>query len=146
MGDSKVTVRKNPQNGQQYKYRTPAKKLNPFVKAQLMTALARNDISVEYQSGTGTDTYTVKDADNKTLFVCTNAWDYGYYAINLGGVNVAETDWFENDNHTNDDQQAIFDVIDAAYKKYKQQEFIKESEKSLTPQEAQALKVLNKQK
>ena len=142
MGQSeakKITV-----NGREVTDRTPAKKLNPFVKAKLLAILERKDIFITQDVRAGDNTYTVhnKDAKGPVFFVVLNAWDYGYYSISINNTIVAEMDWYENDGNTNKDQKDIFDVLEATHKKLQGQSYISEAEKQLTKQEMAALEYL----
>ena len=140
MNESKVE--KIMVNGTQVNNRIPAKKLNPFIKAQLLTTLKRDDIVIETKHSPGSDDYYVKDNSNKVLFSFDNGWDYGFYSITLGGTVVAAMDWFENDNYTNADQQSIFDVLKAIQTKAHEQSVIEKAKRTLTPEEIAALAIL----
>ena len=87
-------------NGREVIDRTPAKKLNPHVKAQLLTTLKRDDIVIETKRAPGSDTFYIKDiTTDKRLFSFDCAWDYGYYSITIGDTIFAEMDWLENDGN-----------------------------------------------
>ena len=132
IGKSRATSRVNG-NGEKYIYRTPAKKLKLSDKEKLTAILKRNDIDIEIQKRNGAEEYIVKDSTQKQLFSCLNSWGSGYFAVNMDGKLLAETDWFEADNNTNDDQQDIFDIIDNTYKKHKNMRIQKEQLKVVTP-------------
>ena len=141
MGESKA--QKRTINGRTVTDRTPAKKLNPFVKSKLLATLKRDDITIEKNQDWGSDTYIVKDSKATVLFSYHNVWDYGYYYITVGNIVIAETDWFENDGHTNAEQQSIFDIFNAITEKYRELQLIKDAAKVLTPDEIKALELLN---
>ena len=137
MGASKTT--KIQVNGRTVTNREPSKKLNPLVKASLITTLKRNDIVIEEKASAGSTTMYIKDKSGKVLFSYDNAWDYGYYNIVVNGTMVAEMDWFENDDHTNQAQQDIFDIFNEVTKRYKAQQ-------ALTNADVMALKFLEESK
>ena len=143
MGDSAIS--KFEVKGRMITNRTPSKLLNPYIKAQLLATLKRGDIVIETKRAPGSDTYYIKDQTDKKLFSFDCAWDYGYYNITLGGsgMTVAEMDWFENDGHTNKEQQDIFDVLNAINAKQKELHEIQLGWQRLTPQERVALSVLD---
>lgn len=131
-------------NGREVIDRTPAKKLNPYIKAQLLTTLKRDDIVIETKRAPGSDTFYIKDiTTDKRLFSFDCAWDYGYYSITIGGTTFAEMDWFENDGNTNKEQQDIFDVLKAIQKKQTEMHEIAQGFQRLTPQERVALQILD---
>ena len=138
MGQSK-TERFKDQYGNTLVNRTPVKVLNPFVKANLLLTLKRDDVFATWFRSPGSDMYYVKDASGKQLFTFDNAWDYGYYIIQAGDKVLAEMDWFEDDGHTNKEQQDIFDVLKAVMDKFEETERIEEGRRNLTQDEAQAL-------
>ena len=117
--------------GNTYINRVPKKKLNPFVKAKLLATLKRDDIIIDPKLRAGSNTWVVKDSKGKLLFSYENGWDYGYYYIEAQNPNtkenvkVAEMDWYENDGHTNAEQQDIFDIFNKVVSRQKELEAAK---------------------
>ena len=105
--------------------------------------MLRPDVSIQLRRQPGVDSYYVTDNKGKVLFVYINGWDYGHYMILLNEKVVAETDWYENDNHTNNEQQEIFDIFNAITTRGYDEEVMKAAEKALTAEEIEALKILN---
>ena len=129
--------------------RIPQKPLNPYVKSALLAALKQEGIDIKCEASAGTNVYEVYDANGKLLFVYQSAWDYGYYVLSIPDpknpgkrIVVGEMDWYENDLNTNKEQQDIFDVSEALYKKYQELETIKKARTALSAEELQALQAL----
>jgi hypothetical protein len=144
MGQAKATSLGNGKTN-----RIPQKPLNKFVKAQLLATLKRDDIKITFKAEPGVTTTTVSDSMGNPLFVYENAWDYGYYNIQVPDsktkgdtIMIAEMDWYESDDNTNTQQQDIFDISKALETRRHELETIEEDRKNLTPEEIQALKVL----
>ena len=129
--------------------RIPQKPLNKFVKAQLFATLKRDDIKITFNAEPGVTTTTVSDSKGNPLFIYENAWDYGYYNIQVPDpknkgqtIMIAEMDWYESDDNTNPQQQDIFNIADALHARRLELEAIEKDRENLTPEEIQALKVL----
>ncbi len=153
----KGVTRVTDERGHTYVDRVPTKKLNPFVKAQLLATLKRDDITIEEKPDWGATHWSVKDSNVALLFTYENAWDYGYYYIEVpsqktkNNIKVAEMNWYEADNHTNPDQKDIFDIGNALAERKKELEKAKtanqskkleEARQNLTAEEVLALQTL----
>lgn len=144
MGQAKATSLGNGKTN-----RIPQKPLNKFVKAQLLATLKRDDIKITFKAEPGVTTTTVSDSKGNPLFIYENAWDYGYYNIQVPDstakgktIMIAEMDWYESDDNTNTQQQDIFNIADALHARRLELEAIEKDRENLTPEDIQALKVL----
>ncbi|MCQ2571531.1 MAG: hypothetical protein MJ165_00830 [Alphaproteobacteria bacterium] len=135
----------------------PQKPLNGFVKAQILAYLKRDDINIELVThDMGANAWVVTDMDGEYVMSFENAWDYGYYYIEMANpakkgqrIVVAEMDWYEADNNTNPQQQEIFDIFNEMRKRAEELKRLRansvnleEERKNLTPDEVSALKTL----
>ena len=146
MGQSKT--KKIVVNGREVIDRTPAKKLNPYIKAQLLTTLKRDDIVIEMEfPQEGYITYYIKDGTTgKRLFSFDSVWDPAYCSITIGGITVAVADQFTKNGYVTEAQQDVLDVLKAILAKQKELLDIPQIQQGfqrLTPQERVALQVLN---
>lgn len=152
MGQAKVTRLEDGRVN-----RIPQKPLNGFVKAKILAYLKRDDINIKSVARSmGANAWEVTDAAGKYVMSYENAWDYGYYYIEMANpkvegqrIVVAEMDWYESDNNTNPQQYEIFDMGNEMEKRAvelkKQRETsvdLEAERKKMTSDEILALKTL----
>lgn len=141
----KGVTRITDEKGNTYIDRVPEKKLNPFVKAKLLATLKRDDITIDSDNYAGSNVWTVSDKKGK-IFWYDNGWDYGTYRIftpnptkkDSKPICIAEMDWYENDGHTNPDQQNIFDIFNTIVRRQKELEAAKANDQTKKLEEARA--------
>ena len=139
------------------KNRIPQKPLNGFVKAKILAYLKRDDIDIKpVTRSMGATAWEVKDGAGKYVMSYENAWDYGYYYIEMANpkvegqrIVVAEMDWYENDNNTNPQQREIFNISHEMEKRAEELNKLRENSvdleterKKMTPDEILALQAL----
>lgn len=152
MGQAKVTKLADGRTN-----RIPQKPLNGFVKAKILSYLKRDDINIKpVTRSMGANAWEVTDMAGEYVMSYENAWDYGYYYIEMANpaqkgqrIVVAEMDWYEADNNTNPQQQEIFNISNEMEKRAEELKKLRansvdlEAErKKLTPDEILALKTL----
>lgn len=105
--------------------------MNKILEKEIIDTIKANQ--VVRRANWGIDTYDIVNKDGKELISVANGWDSGMYAVSVNGQNIASVEWYVNSlEKKTEEQQAVFNIIDACICRMHEQEKIKQAQATIT--------------
>ncbi len=104
--------------------------MNKILEKEIIKTIEANKIV--RQAHWGLDIYNVVNKDGKEIISVANGWDSGMYAVSVNGQNIVSIEWYANSlAKKTEEQQSVFNIIDACMTKMREQEKVKQAQANI---------------